>query len=119
MTTHFFGKTFVYGGTCLILFLFMGTFLTGCVSPRLLTENHLPVLPVECKKVMDFYVEPLPNEGQSNSAGLAVDMAKEGTIRQKEHETSKVCASYAINVDKQLREGPIWAWLPSSYNLIR
>jgi hypothetical protein len=104
MTTNYLGKVFVYCGTCLILLLFLGTFLTGCADSRLLTENHLPVLPVECKKVMDFHVQPLP-AGESNSAALAVDMAKEGTMRQKEHETSKVCANYAINVDKQLREG--------------
>jgi hypothetical protein len=75
----------------------------GCDDSRKLPEIYMPILPIECKQVLDFNVEPLPS-GKSTATKLSINMAKEGGIRQQEHEVAKVCAQYAIQAEATMKD---------------
>lgn len=83
-------KNVACAATCVLL-------LSGCAADRLLTLNTVPTAPQECAEVMDFQIPKYPDR-KTTTTQVFVWSAQDNIQRQKEHQTSRVCAEYGLRV---------------------
>jgi hypothetical protein len=68
-----------------------------------LPKQFMPEIPKECNEVLKMKMEKLP-KGNTTDTKLSKLFAKDSTIRYKEQQISKVCATYAIQMHNIMQD---------------